>query len=98
MGKYSKVSSSTERRLGEKVILRLMECLTPTVSFDIFRTISHLSVCLPTLELTSFEKQVCSSTQMQYHREQTTAKKKKKKKKKNQRRHFEQRASGKKAA
>ena len=32
----SKVSSSTKWRLGENVALRLMECLTPSVSFDIF--------------------------------------------------------------
>ena len=36
MGKHSKVSSSTKWRSGENVVLRLMECLTPTVSFDIF--------------------------------------------------------------
>ena len=34
----------------------------PTFSFDIFmETISHLFVCLPTLELTTFEQQVCST-------------------------------------
>ena len=32
----SKVPSSTEWRLGENVVLWLMECLTPSVSFDIF--------------------------------------------------------------
>ena len=47
MGKHSKVSSSTEWRLGENVVLRLMESLTLTVSFDIFITLSHLFVCLP---------------------------------------------------
>ena len=36
MGKHSKVSSSTKWRLGENVVLRLMECLTLSVSFDIF--------------------------------------------------------------
>ena len=36
MGKYSKVSSATKWKLGENVVLRLMEYLTPTVSFDIF--------------------------------------------------------------
>ena len=35
MGKNSKVSSSTKWRLGGRVVLQLMECLTPTVSFDI---------------------------------------------------------------
>ena len=36
MGKHSKVSSSAKWRLRESVVLRMMECLTPTVSFDIF--------------------------------------------------------------
>ena len=30
------VASSTKWGLGENVLLQLMECLTPTVSFDIF--------------------------------------------------------------
>ena len=64
MDKHSKVSSSTEWRLGENVVLRLMECLTPTVSFDIFMNISHLFVSLPTLELTTFEQQVCSASKI----------------------------------
>ena len=66
MGKHSKVSSSTKWRLGESVFLRLMECLTLTVFFVFFLTylwitISHLFACLPTLELTTFEQQVCST-------------------------------------
>ena len=36
MDKHSKASSSTKWRLGENVALRLMECLTRTVSFDTF--------------------------------------------------------------
>ena len=36
MGKHSKFSSSTYWGLGENVVLRLMECLTPSVSFNIF--------------------------------------------------------------
>ena len=52
MGKQSNVSSSTKWRLGENVVLRLMECLTQTVSFDIFmdnyftsfRQLTHLRV------------------------------------------------------
>ena len=44
--------------------MRLMECLTPTVSFDLFMdnyfTSFRLFVCLPTLELTTFEQEVCS--------------------------------------
>ena len=56
MGRYSKVSSSTEWRLGENVVLRLMEYLTPTVRrknifaclFSVHNTISlsrHEQVC-----------------------------------------------------
>ena len=75
MGKHSKVSSSTKWRLGKSVFLRQMECLTPTVNFDIFITISHLFDCRPILEFTAFEQQVCSTTQMHYHCEQTAAKK-----------------------
>ena len=41
-----------------------MECLAPTVSFDLFRdnyfTFFPLFVCLPTLELTTFRQEVCS--------------------------------------
>ena len=52
MGKHSKVSSSTKWGLRENVDLRLMECLTPSVSFDTFmdnyftyfRLITHLGV------------------------------------------------------
>ena len=42
-----------------------MECLTPTVSFYIFMddyfTSFRLLACLPTLELTTFEQEVCST-------------------------------------
>ena len=75
MGKLSKVSSSTEWRLGERVVLHPMECLTPTAKFNMFITISHLFVCRPT-EFTTFEQPVCSITQMHYHWEQTAAKNK----------------------
>ena len=52
MVKHCKVSSSTKWRLRENVVLRLMECLTPSVSFDIFmdnyftffRLLTHLGV------------------------------------------------------
>ena len=64
MGKHSKVSSSIGWRLGENVVLRLMECLTPMIKFDILITISHLFVSRPTLETTTFEQQVCSTTGM----------------------------------
>ena len=50
--KHSKVFSATKWKLEEKVVLQLMECLTPTVSFDVFmdnyfisfRLLSHLGV------------------------------------------------------
>ena len=42
-----------------------MECLTPTVSFDLFMdnyfTSFRLFVCQPTLELATFEQEVCSA-------------------------------------
>ena len=52
MSKYSKVSSSSKWRLGENVVPQLMECLTPSVSFNIFmnnyftyfRLLTHLGV------------------------------------------------------
>ena len=52
MCKHSKVYSSTEWRLREKVILRLIECLISSVSLDIFmdnyftffRLLIHLEV------------------------------------------------------
>ena len=36
MGKHSKVSPSTEWRLGQNVVLQPMECLTPTVKFYLY--------------------------------------------------------------
>ena len=74
MGKHFKFSSSTKWRLGENAVLWPMECLTPTVKFDKFITISNLFVCWLTLELTTFEQRVCSTTQMHYHWEETAAK------------------------
>ena len=53
MGKHPKTSSSSKWRLGENVVLRLLGCLTPTVSFDIFimnnyftpfRLLNHIGV------------------------------------------------------
>ena len=52
MGKQPKVSQSTKWRLGENVALQLIECLTPSASFEIFmdnyftsfRLITHLGV------------------------------------------------------
>ena len=56
------VASSTKWGSGDNVVLRLMECLTPTVSFDIFtdnnRTSFRIFLCLPTLELTTFQQEV----------------------------------------
>ena len=75
MGKHSKVFSSNEWRLGENVVLKPIECLTLTVKFDIFITVSHLFVCRPTLELTKFEQQMYSTTQMYYHWEPAAAEK-----------------------
>ena len=52
MGKKYKASSSTKWRLGQNIDLRLIECLTPSFSFDIFmdnyftslRLLTHLGV------------------------------------------------------
>ena len=63
--KGKQVASSTKWGLGDNVLLRLMECLTPTVSFDLFMDNYFISfrlfVCLPTLELITFEQEVCST-------------------------------------
>ena len=63
--KGKKIASSVKWGLGDNVVLRLMECLTPTVSFDLFMdnyfTCSRLFVCLPILELTTFKQEVCST-------------------------------------
>ena len=48
MGKHSKVSSSTKQRFGESTVLRLTECLTTSVSFDIFMDNYFTSFCLLT--------------------------------------------------
>ena len=65
MGRQSKVSPSTKWRLGENLVLQLMECvswLTPSVSFEIFMNNCFTSFrLLPTLELTTFEQHVCST-------------------------------------
>ena len=75
MGKHSIFSSPIEWRLGENVALQPMEFLTPTVKCGIFIFISHLFVCSPTLNLTTFEGEVCSTTQMHYHWKERAAKK-----------------------
>ena len=40
MGRHSKFFPSTKWKLGENFVLRPMECLTPTVKFDTFLTIT----------------------------------------------------------
>ena len=46
--KEKQVASYTKYGLGENIVLRLMECLTPTFSFDMFRmAISYLSSLHP---------------------------------------------------
>ena len=48
----------------DNVVLRLMECLTQTVNFDLFMdtyfTSFRLFVCFPTLQLTTFKQELCS--------------------------------------
>ena len=51
----------TKWRLAEKVVLWLMKCLTPAVSFVIFMDNYFTSFRLLTLELTIFEQHVCST-------------------------------------
>ena len=56
------VASSNKWRLGENVVLRLMECLVLVLIFICLWTIiSHLFVYLSTLELTKFQRQVGST-------------------------------------
>ena len=48
--------------LGENGALQLIECLTWSVSFDIFMdNISHLFICLSTLKLTTLEQHLRST-------------------------------------
>ena len=97
MGKHSKFSSSTKGRSGENVVLRLMECLTPTVSFDIFTnnyfTTFHLLTYLGVNNIRATrvlnKNRLCKRT--------IIGDKQLQKKKKNERGHFEQRTSSKKA-
>ena len=59
------VASSTRWWLGYNIVLRLMECLTPTVTFGLFvdnyATPFRLFVWLPVLELRTFKQEVCST-------------------------------------
>ena len=61
--KRNQVAFSTKWGLRGNVVLRIIEYLTPTVSFDLFMdnyfTSCRLFVCLPTLELTTFEQDIC---------------------------------------
>ena len=67
--KGKQVASFTKWGLRDNVVLRLMECLTPTVSCHLFManyfTSFRIFVSLPTLELTICE-QVVSSTKTGY--------------------------------
>ena len=62
--KGKQVASSMKWGLVDNVVLRLMECLAPTVSFDLFMDNYFISfrlfVCLPALELTTYEQEVYS--------------------------------------
>ena len=95
MGKHSKVSLSTIWRLGENVVLQLIECLTPSVNFDTFmdnyftpfHLLTHLGVnnIRETLAVNKNRLRKCTiigDKQLQ---------------KKNERGHFELRTSSKKA-
>ena len=57
--KEKQVAFSIKWGLGDNVVLQLMECLTPTVVFDLFMDIYFTSlrlfIFLPTLELTTFK-------------------------------------------
>ena len=55
-------ASSTKYGLGENAVLRLMECLTPSFSFDIFMDNYFTSFHLLThLGVITFEQQMCST-------------------------------------
>ena len=55
-------ASSTKWKLGENVVLLLMKCLLQRlVIIYLWMVISYLFVYLPTVELTSFEQQLCST-------------------------------------
>ena len=63
--KGKQVASSIRWGLGDNVALRFMECLTLTVGFNLitdnyFKS-SRLFASLPTLELTTFKQEVCST-------------------------------------
>ena len=91
--KGKQVASSMKWGLVDNVVLRLMECLAPTVSFNLFMdnyfTFFRLFVCSPTWVLTTYEQEVCSRKIVYANilsSEINTCKKKK-------RGHFEQRSA-----
>ena len=87
-------TSSTNWRLGENVVLQLMECLTPTVSFDIFTDnyftffglLTHLGVNNIRATLLPIKNRLCKCS---FTRDKQLQKK--------ERGHFEQRTSNKNA-
>ena len=95
MSKHSKIFPTVIWRLGENVILRLIKCLTPSVSFDTFMGNYFTSFRLLThLDLTTYEQHLCS-TKIGYANALSLGTNSCKKKKKLG--HFEQRTSNKKA-
>ena len=66
MGKHSKVSCSTQCRVGENFFLRPMECLNPSVKFDIFYNCFTFVRMSTTLDLTTFYQQTFSEMQLHY--------------------------------
>ena len=71
MGKQSIVSTFIKCKLGENLVLQLMECLTASVSFEIFMDNYFTSFRL----LTHLGVNNIRATQMHYHWGQADAKK-----------------------
>ena len=91
--KGKRVASSNKWVLEDNVVLWLMGCLTPNISFDLFMdnyfTSFRLFVCLSTLELRISEQEVCL-TKICYVNTLLSGTNSCKKKKRG---HFEQRSS-----
>ena len=92
------------RKLGENVVLGLMECLTLAFSFDVFmnnyfKYFRLLTLCVKKIRATGVVNKNRWRKCTIYYCEQTAAKKNKKQKKTktNERGHFEQCKSSKKA-
>ena len=94
MSKHSKVFSFNKRRLGENVVLRLMECLTPSVSFDIFMDNYFTSFRLLTLLGINNIRSTCLLNKNRLHKCTIIGVKQLQKK---ERSHFKQHTSSKKA-